>query len=127
MRSRLDEVPVLKTLRAEVPAAHFNRLRLAVLRLGEPLRLELPKLRHLDLLVAREVWICVDRMLYDLPVVAWTDFEEQGRAALHEPVVCTVRIFHAHADVVMPAVFSEAERVLRKRLAEARAGGRRHQ
>jgi hypothetical protein len=125
MRSRLDDVPVLKTLRTEVAAVHFNRLRLGVLRLGDPLRLELPRLRHLDLLVGRDIWICVDRMLYDLPVVAWTDFEEQGREALHEPVACTVRIFHAHADVVMPTIFSEADRVLRRRFAESRAGERR--
>ena len=120
MRSRLDEVPVLKTLRAEVPAAHYNRLRLAILRLGEPLRVELPRLRHLDLLLGRDAWVCVDRMLYDLPVVAWTEFEQRGRSALHEPVACTVKVFHAHAGVVMPVVFAEAEKVLRQRLAKGR-------
>jgi hypothetical protein len=115
MRSRLEDVPVLKTTPGRVVAAHYNRLRLGVLRLGEPLRLELPRLRHLDLVVGRDAWVCVDRMLYDLPVVAWTDFERR-RSSLHEPVSCMLRMYHAHADVVVPIVFTEAERVLKRRL-----------
>lgn len=117
MRTRIDEVPVLRTRTAEVPAACYNRIRLAVLRLGDPLRVELPKLRHLDLLIGRDLWVCVDRMLYDLPVVAWTDFAQRGRTALDQPVACTLKLFHAHAEAIMPLVFAEADRVLRQRLA----------
>lgn len=124
MRSRLDEVPVLKTVPTTVPAHHFNRLRLALLRLGDPLRLELPRLRHLDLLLGRDAWVCVDRTLYDLPVVAWTDFQH-GRSALHEPVPCVMRLYHAHAEVVVPILFAEVEKVLKKRMGDGRASKRR--
>lgn len=119
MRSRLDDVPVLRSEPFQVAARHYNRLRLALLRLGGPLRIALPKLRHLDLIVTNDAWICVDRLLYDLPVVAWTDFARAGRSALHEPVACTLRVFHAHADLVMPIIFAECDRVLRRRLAAA--------
>jgi hypothetical protein len=125
MRSRLDEVPVLKTLRSQVEASQYNPLRLALLRLGSPLRVELPKLRHLDLVLTEDLWVCVDRMLYDLPVAAWSDFDRASRGSLDDPVPCTLRVYHVHADAVIPLVFSEGERVLRKRMARPAAARRR--
>jgi hypothetical protein len=126
MRSRLDEVPVLKTLRCRLEASQYNPLRLALLRLGSPLRVELPKLRHLDLVLIDDLWVCVDRMLSDLPIAAWSEFDRTSRHALDEPVPCTLRVYHVHAYAVIPLVFSEGERVLRKRMGRGRSGtGRR--
>jgi hypothetical protein len=118
MDSRLNEVPALRVQQGHVEARDYNQLRLAMLRLGRPLRLPIPKLRHLDLLLDTDAWICADRLLYDLPVVAWTDFQDRGREALHAPIPCTIRIYHAHAELIIPIVLSEANRILREQLAE---------
>jgi hypothetical protein len=41
-------------------------------------------------------------------------------------VPCTLRVYHVHAHAVIPLVFSEGERVLRKRMRGGRSGtGRR--
>ena len=45
-------------------------------------------------------WVLVDSSLYDMPVISWTDFQDKGRTALHEPVVCTVRDYHQGAAKV---------------------------
>ena len=99
MKTRLNEVPSLREVPAVVQPSHYNTVRLALIRLGKPLRIELEGLRHLDMLLDDEAWVCVDRMLNDLPVVAWTDFQNDSRSSLNEPAKCQLRLFHAHAGV----------------------------
>ena len=115
-RSRLNELPVLRSCAGEVDAERFNRARLALRRLENPLRLELPKLRSLDFILEDEMWAIVDRDLNDIPVVAWTDFEH--RTALHQPVHCTLRYYHAHADAVIDKALQKLDEILEIRLAE---------
>lgn len=113
-RSRLSDIPTLKTLPATVTAERFNRVRLALRRLENPLRIELPKLRSLDFILEDDMWAIIDRDLNDIPVLAWTDFEH--RTALHQPVPCTLRYYHAHADVVMDKALQRLDEILRARL-----------
>jgi len=114
MDLRLDEVPALKVLETTVPAHRFNRVRLALRRLGDPLRLALPKLRHLQVVLTGAVWVCVDSSLDDLPVVAWTDFAP--RHALHTPVFCRLRIYHIHADLILDRIGDSIDRLIAIRL-----------
>lgn len=100
MKSRLDDVPVLKARSTSVDAAHFNTIRLGLLRLGAPLRYQLEGLRGLDILMDDQLWLCVDRTMDDLPVLAWKDFELASRASLDEAIPCTMLYFHAHADKI---------------------------
>lgn len=116
MKTRLDDVPALKVITAVVEAARYNRVRLALLRLGSPLRLALPDLRGLDMIMDERLWICVDRTLDDLPVLAWTEFETHGRRGLHEPVRCRLRFFHAHADDILEMVLDDVSLLLAERL-----------
>lgn len=51
----------------------------------------------MSLLIDEREWVLVDSSLYDMPIVAWTDFQDAGRTALHEPVSCTVRDYHQGA------------------------------
>lgn len=100
MRSRLDDLPRYASRAYRMPAAEFNAVRLALLRLGEPVRFALPGLRTLEMVLEQQAWICVDSGLNDFPVLAWVDFETSGRDALHEPVSCMLYTYHAHAHII---------------------------
>lgn len=116
-RSRLDELPVLRSHPESVDAERYNRVRLALRRLENPMRIELPKLRSLDFILEDEMWAIVDRDLNDLPVAAWTDF--QHRSTLHQPVHCTLRYYHAHADAVIETALQKLDEILDARLLTA--------
>lgn len=75
----------------------------------------LESLPPMSLLLDEWEWVLVDSSLYDMPVLAWTDFQDAGRAALHEPVRCTVRDYHQGA----PKVRNKALQLLAEEL-EAR-------
>jgi hypothetical protein len=125
MKSRVWDVPALYVARVRVPADHFNRVRLALLRVGNPLRLELKHLRTLDLLLGDAYWACVDRGMSDLPVIAWTHFQTASRRGLHEPVECQVRHYHVDAGVILQTLFTDMAEVLDQRLAAGRSAGSR--
>lgn len=116
MRSRIDEVPALWVMRGSVEAADYNRIRLALLRLGEPLRLPMRHLRGLDVVLGKEAWVCVDRTLDDLPVIAWTRFAVAGRNDLQAPVECELRYYHAQAGMILAQVREEVTVQLTERL-----------
>ena len=118
-KSRLNEIPTLKSLPGTVTAARFNRVRLALNRLENPLRIELTGLRSMDFILEDQVWAIVDRNLNDIPVVAWTDFEP--RASLHLPIHCTMRIYHLHADVIIDQALQKLDDILEARLQRLRA------
>lgn len=118
MKSRLQDVPVLKTLVTTVEAKYFNRVRLGLLRLENQLRFELPRLRSLDLLMDEEIWLCVDRSMNDLPVLAWMDFAIKERQALHEPVRCQLRFFHSHANIIAKTILEDMDKLLAERLTQ---------
>jgi len=113
-KSRLNEIPTLKSLPGTVEAARFNRVRLALNRLENPLRVELNGLRSMDFILEDQVWAIVDRNLNDIPVVAWTDFEP--RSTLHQPINCTTRVYHLHADVIIDQALQKLDIILETRL-----------
>lgn len=106
MYLRLDQIPTLHTRPARLEARHYNDIRLAVLRANGTLRLPLAGLRGMDMILDRRAWICVDRTFYDLPVLAWADFDPAARTALHLPVECQVHFYHIHADFITSAVLN---------------------
>ena len=119
MKSRIEDVPKLRTISTEIEGGRYNQVHLGLLRLGCPIRLDLPGLRGMDVIVDRQAWVCVDRTLYDLPVLAWTDFEHQDRKAIHEPVRCLLHYYHIHADLITETVLSTLLCVLSERLEDA--------
>jgi hypothetical protein len=98
---------------------YYNRVRLALSRLENPLRIELINLRGLDIIIDDEAWVCVDRTLNDLPIFAWTDFENAARKSLYEPVQCRLRFYHNHADLICGTVLDLIHRNLDNRLAKS--------
>ena len=117
-KSRLNEIPTLKSLPGSVQAARFNRVRLALHRLENPMRIELTGLRSMDFILEDQVWAIVDRNLNDIPVVAWTDFEP--RNTLHQPIPCTMRVYHLHADVIIEQALQKLDDILDTRLKQQR-------
>jgi len=124
MYTRHDEVPVYEYRAAELEAALYNRVQLALKRRGEPLRLSLPQLKTLDLILQRDAWIIVDRAFGDVPVAAWADFETVGRDALHAPVRCRMRLYHANAGIVLRRTLEALELWVAERLGEGPGGHR---
>ena len=116
MKLSLRDIPVYRAMTSTVAAEHYNRMRLALLRLENPLRIPLPELHGLDMLVEDEAWIVVDRGLEEMPVLAWSHFHTRGRAGLHLPVSCRLRYFHAHAGLLVEAVLAGAGQYISRRL-----------
>lgn len=120
MKSRLNDIPIIKSVPSYVGATHFNRVRLSQIRLDESLRLELFSLRGLDIIIENDAWVCIDRTLGDLPVLAWTDFDKNNRNGLHQPVPCKLRFYHNHADLICGTVLDDLGRILERRLSKLR-------
>lgn len=118
MVSRLDDLPVYEQSRISLAAADFNRVQLVLKRFGTPLRISLAGLRSLELELSHEAWIVVDRNLNDIPVLAWTDFQVEGRSSLHEPIPCVMKSYHAHSGLIRERVFILMRQTLAQRLGE---------
>ena len=112
MYTRHDEVPVYAYRDGVLDALYYNHVQVALNRLGESLRLEIPGLKTLDLILQRDAWIIVDRAFNDVPIAAWTNFDTQRRTALHAPVHCQIRLFHAHAGAILKRVLEAMEMLL---------------
>lgn len=98
-RTPIDRTPLRsfpKTIEADV----YNCARLALRRLPHPLRFSLPEHRGLDAILYDDLWLVVNRFNGDEPVLTWTGFARPHNA-LHEPVVCELRLYHMHAGLVM--------------------------
>jgi hypothetical protein len=116
--TRHKEVIILDRRLGNVDANYFNQAQTALKRIGEQIRFKIPKLSHLDLIVQDDAWIIVDRVLNDMPVVAWTDFQTEGRDNLHEPVPCEIRLYHFAARVILKRTLDAMEVILGQSLAE---------
>lgn len=85
-------------------ASFYNHVQVALNRLGDHLRVPIPGMRTLDLVLQRDAWIVVDRALNDLPVAAWSHFHRAEPRALHVPVACRIRLYHASAGMILQRV-----------------------
>ncbi|MGM0595036.1 MAG: hypothetical protein ACQETD_10910 [Pseudomonadota bacterium] len=112
MYTRHDEVPVFEYRDGVLDALYFNHVQVALNRRGESLRLTLPRLKTLDLILQRDAWIIVDRALNDVPVAAWANFDTGHRDALHTPVRCQIRLYHASAGILLKRVLEAMELLL---------------
>lgn len=116
--TRHDEILILNSRPGEIEAHYFNQAHTALKRIGRQIRFKIPTLNHLDLIVQDDAWIIVDRVLNDVPVVAWTDFQLEGRDSLHEPISCEIRLYHFAARMVLKTTLDAMEEILGQTLAE---------
>jgi len=116
MKSKLDGIPRYSSGAATLPAVLFNLVRLALLRLGNPLEFSIPGLKNIEVILDEETWICFDSSLNDIPVLAWTDFEIAHRENLHEPIACQLLFYHIHAKKIIDKVTEEIQSILDSRI-----------
>lgn len=116
--TRHNEILILDRRPGSVDANYFNQAQTGLKRIGHQIRFKIPTLNHLDLIVQEDAWIVVDRVLNDVPVVAWTDFQSEGRDNLHEPITCEVRLYHFAARMVLKTTLDAMEEILGQSLSE---------
>jgi hypothetical protein len=114
---RIESLPAVHTLRKFIPATEYNRIRLALRRLENPLRFPLANMRCLEMILTDTFWLCIDSCREDRPVLAWTGFETSSRSGIHEAVACDLRLFHVHAGLVMGEILENTGVELQHRLA----------
>lgn len=115
MRGRLTHM-TLRTMPKSIEASIYNRVRLALRRLGSPLRVAVPGHRGLEVMLDHQTWLCVDANTDDQPVMAWLNFAANHRDNLHEPVACTLELYHRCAGLVMGSVLDALDEALAERL-----------
>jgi hypothetical protein len=116
----LTELPALRTWPKVLEAGCYNRVRLSLRRIANPLRVALPGHRGLEMILDDRVWLCVDALHDDQPILAWHAFE--ARNGLHEPVACRLHVYHMHGGLVMGTALEALDAVLRVRLAPPSSG-----
>ena len=112
-----DIVP-LRSMDKQIEASCYNQVQLALHRLDNPLRLELPNHRGLEIHLEVEAWLCLDVVAGELPVLRWHSFEVQDRHSLHEPIQCRLDLYHIHAGLIMGTALDALEVLLKQRLVE---------
>jgi len=122
MKSRFSKLPIVKAAEYNVKASYYNRIRIALVRLEKPIRIELVNLGSLDMVLDDTEWVCVDKNLGDLPTVAWTDFKTGRRNSLNEAVACQIRYYNDHADLVCETALYYVYRYLEKKLTPKTTG-----
>jgi len=100
MYERLRDCPALSEYPSRIPAEIWNVWRRYWMQIPRPTCFGLESLPPLSLLLDEREWVLVDTNLYDMPIVAWSDFQDASRTRLHEPVPCTVRDYHQGAPMV---------------------------
>ncbi len=116
MPNPLDDHQATHTLRKVIEAEDYNRVRLALRRVGNPLHFELTSMKCLDMILTDQYWLCIDTCMEDRPIMAWTDFKPTDRSAIHTPVSCMLRLYHVHAGLVMGEVLEALGRALSHQL-----------
>ena len=118
MYTRHDELPVFEYRDGLLDAHYYNTVQTAFKRIDEELRLAIPGLNTLDLILQQDAWIVVDRALGDIPIAAWTNFDIERRSALHTPVHCQLRLYHANGGIIIKRVLEALKVLLDERLGE---------
>ena len=108
----------LRTMPKTIEAPVYNHVRLALRRLGSPLRVAVPGHRGLEIILESRVWMCVDANAQDQPVMAWLDFSNRGRDNLQAPVSCTLELYHRCAGLVMGSALDALDDALSELLKE---------
>lgn len=112
--TRHNEILVLDRKPATVEAVHYNLALTALKHRKQPIRFKIPSLNHLDLLIQKDAWIVVDRVLHDMPIAAWADFQTEQRDNLHEPIACEVRLYHFAARMILQPTLDKMQDTLRQ-------------
>jgi len=120
MFESIDSLDAIRTLKKTVEAGCYNHVRLALNRLNNPYRIDLPGHHGLSIILNDDFWLCVDSTRNDLPIMAWLDFDTRKRnQALHEPVSCYLRLYHMQAGLIMGSALDALNNELSQQLSSS--------
>jgi hypothetical protein len=108
--NHLRDLPPMRSMPYTLDAALYNHARLALLRIGEPLELELENLA-VDLVLEKSRWVGYHCMQISLPLIGWEGFDT-GRSALDAPVACTMHLYHHHSWLQLPRILLALDKEL---------------
>ncbi|MDH5216551.1 MAG: hypothetical protein OEX19_02575 [Gammaproteobacteria bacterium] len=92
----------LRIMSKTIDAVCYNHARLALLRIGKPLRIELQDHRGLVIILDNDSWLCVDSVSDDQPIMMWCEFDtSRHNTALNEDVPCLLHLYHNQAGLIM--------------------------
>ncbi|MCL5669225.1 MAG: hypothetical protein M1392_04460 [Gammaproteobacteria bacterium] len=94
-----DSVTPLRSFPKRIEAVYYNGVRLALRRLGCPLRLDIAR-QPVEMILDERRWTAFHTGIEYVPLLMWTDFITQ-RTGLHEPVSCTLHLYHVRAGLIM--------------------------
>lgn len=114
--SRIADVPYCAQRDDEVEAKLYNLWRRAKRRFTMPLRLPLLDYPGFVMILEARAWVCADERQNDIPILAWVEFEDEGRDALHLPVKCKLNYYHFAASKVRAHSLELVQAELEKRL-----------
>ena len=120
MDNQVDSLTPIHVMPKIIEAACYNQIRLAQLRIANPLRIELPNHRGLEIILHDKYWLCVDSIQNDQPIMAWCNFDTHRRnTGLHEPIPCKLRFYHTHASLIMGSALDGLNQILTEKLANS--------
>jgi len=99
----------------------YNAVRLGILRLGNPLCLELENIRGINCVLDDYAWIFLDEYITDLPLLAWTKFEP--RESINASIGCELRLYHMHAGLIISKSLDALQNTIRCLLTEKYGAG----
>ena len=116
------EIPPWRIFPKQIEAACYNRVRLALLRIANPLRIALTRHRGLEVILHDNSWLCVDSFAEDQWVMAWRDFQIHARDNLYEPIACNLWLYHHCAGLIMGSALDEMHQVVEQHLMSNEGG-----
>ena len=108
-------VPAYEEYPHRVPASVYNLWRRHWRRTQKPLDFHLEGIPPMAIKMEKSLWVCVDVGLNEVPVIAWSDFQDEDRA-LHDPVPCVVTQFHFGASKIRAQILEVLEAELTRRV-----------
>ena len=104
------DITPIRSIPHTLDAALYNHARLALLRIGNPLELELEGM-GIDIVLENTCWVGYYSHQTSLPLIAWDGFDN-GRSALDAPVACTMHLYHHHSWLQSPRVLQALDKEL---------------
>ena len=117
---RPQGVPLFAQRPDQVPARLYNLWRRARMHRVVPLRVAPAGLKEMVLLVEHDGWALLDRNRGEVPVLAWVEFQDQGRDRLHDPVPCRLNYYHFMASGLRAQALEVLEQALARELRRRR-------
>ena len=110
------DTPPWRIFPKQIEATCFNRVRLALLRLENPLRIALAQHCGLEVILHDDNWLCVDSFADDQLILMWREFQIHPRENLHQPIACELWLYHHCAGLIMGSALDDLQHVVVYRL-----------